>query len=113
MKSVNIAGGFVLILVATAGIGVADARPFAIDVHGSICQGANNQGSVTYDSTGITSLSDNVTVVCPLSAIAMQSDTSSQVKIQLKMYTTGAMTCVFKDMPVKVSSKDCVSQQIS
>ena len=96
MKFVNIVRGFVLAMVAIAATGVADARPFAIDVHGSICQAAANQGSVTYDFTGITALSNNVTVVCPLSAIAMQSDTFPQVKVQLKMYSKGSVSCTFQ-----------------
>jgi hypothetical protein len=74
---------------------VADARPFAIDQHGAICQ-AQQPNSVRYDNGGVTSTIAGAVVVCPLSAVAMLNDATPHVKVQVKMYTTGSMSCTFE-----------------
>lgn len=83
---------------AAAAVGLtqaADARPFAIDVHASICQ-PQLADTVNYSNGGVTSKVANAVVVCPLSAIAMLNDSNPHVKVQVKMYTTGSVTCVFE-----------------
>lgn len=94
MKSLPMTRVLVFAVTLTA-IRVADARPFAIDGHGAMCQPIGDPSSVTYSAAGVQSTADNVTVICPLNAIALLNDAYPSVKVVLKMYTTGSMTCTF------------------
>jgi len=86
---------FVFAAAAVALTQAADARPFAIDQHAAICQ-AQQPNTVSYDNGGVRSTTANAVVVCPLSAVAMLNDSTPHVKVQVKMYTTGSMTCTFE-----------------